>query len=74
MSKEDCMSAPQWRWSLIGLWIALACVTFAAIDSLAARSWLLLLVCGLVPPALLLWLWSEERPRPVTLQGRHTRR
>ena len=56
------MSAPQWRWSLIGLWIALTCVTFAVIDSMTARSWLLLLVFGTVPPAMLLWLWNEDRP------------
>ena len=56
------MSPPQWRWSLIGVWLALSCITFIAIDSLVARSWLLLLVFGVVPPAMLLWLWNEDRP------------
>jgi hypothetical protein len=56
------MSVPRWRWSLIGVWIALTCITFIAIGSTAARSWLLLLVFGAIPPAMLLWLWNEERP------------
>ena len=60
--KEDSMSGPRWRWSLIGVWIALACITFIAIGSMAARSWLLLLVFGAIPPAMLLWLWNEDRP------------
>ena len=60
--KEDSMSAPRWRWSLIGVWIALTCITFIAIGSTAARSWLLLLVFGAIPPAMLLWLWNEDRP------------
>lgn len=56
------MSAPRWRWSLIGAWFALAFVTFIAIDSMTPRSWLLLLVFGVIPPAMLLWLWNEDRP------------
>jgi len=56
------MSAPRWRWSLIGVWLALTGMTFIAIDGMAARSWLLLLVFGVVPPAMLLWLWNEDRP------------
>ena len=60
--KEDSTSAQRWRWSLIGVWIALACITFIAIGSMAARSWLLLVVFGTIPPAMLLWLWNEDRP------------
>ena len=56
------MSAPRWRWSLIGVCIALACITFIAIDSTTARNWLLLLVFGTVPPAMVPWLWNEDRP------------
>ena len=60
--RRDSMSAPRWRWSLIGVWIALTCITFIAIGSMAARSWLLLVVFGTIPPAMLLWLWNEDRP------------
>ena len=56
------MSAPRWRWSLIGAWIALTSITFIATDSATARNWLLLLVFGTVPPAMLLWLWNDDRP------------
>ena len=62
VEEEDSMSAPRWRWSLIGVWFALTCMTFIALGSWAARSWLLLLVFGLLPPAMLLWLWNEDRP------------
>ena len=68
------MSAPQWRWSLIGVWFALTCMTFIAIDSMAARSWLLLLVFGFVPPAMLLWLWNEDRPLLVGSLHRRQKR
>jgi hypothetical protein len=56
------MSAPRWRWSLIGVWIALTCIIFIATGSMAARSWLLLVAFGTIPPAMLLWLWNEDRP------------
>jgi len=56
------MSATRWRWSLIGAWLALTCMAVIAINGIAPRSWLLLLVCGVVPPAMLLWLWNEDRP------------
>ena len=58
------MSAPRWRWSLIGVWLALTCITFIASDSLVVRNWLLLLVFGLIPPAMLRWVWNEDRPVP----------
>jgi hypothetical protein len=56
------MSALRGRWSLIAVWVAFTWITFIAIDSLAPRSWLLLLVVGAIPPAMLLWLWNEDRP------------
>lgn len=57
------MSAPQWRILVIAAWLTLVCITFVWIGSLAARSWLLLLVAGVIPPAMLLWLWNEDRPQ-----------
>ena len=59
------MSALQWRWSAIGAWFALSCLTFVVIDSFALRSWLLLLAFGSIPPMMLLWLWNDDRPRPI---------
>jgi hypothetical protein len=56
------MSAPQWRILVIVSWIALTCLTFISIGNLAARSWLLLFVSGVIPPAMLLWLWTEDAP------------
>lgn len=66
------MSAHQWRWSLILLWVVATALMFAAIGSVAARSWLLLLVTGLVPPAMLLWLWNEDQP--LLIGSLHRRR
>ena len=56
------MSAPQLRWSVIGVWLATCCIGFWAVDSMTARSWLLLIVSGIIPPLMLLWLWNEQRP------------
>ena len=56
------MSAPRWRWSLIGIWMALACLAFLVFGSVTPRSGWLLLVFGIVPPLMLLWLWNEDRP------------
>ena len=69
------MSPPHWRVLVIGTWVALACLTFIWIGSLAARSWSILLVSGIVPPAMLLWLWNEDRPQLLgTLTERGPRR
>ena len=59
------MSAPRWRYSLIGLWVVLSCFAFVWIGSVAVRSWLLLLVGGVIPPAMLLWLWNEDGPQLI---------
>ena len=65
------MSASHWRWSLIGVWLALTSITFIAFDGIAIRSWLLLLVFGFIPPMMLLWAWNEDRPLPIgSLRGR----
>jgi hypothetical protein len=48
---------------VIAVWIALACITFISFGSLAERSWLLLIIVGTIPPAMLLWLWNEDRPQ-----------
>ena len=65
------MSAPQWRWSVISVWLVLTCLAFVAIDSMVLRSWLLLFVFGVIPPAMVLWLWNEDRPLMIgSLQRR----
>lgn len=59
------MSAPEWRGWLITGWLALTLLTFLVIDNGELRSWLLLLVFGFIPPAMLTWLWNEDRPLPM---------
>ena len=59
------MAASAWRRCLIGSWFALTCVTFVVIGNADMRSWLMLLVFGLIPPAMLVWFWNENRPLPV---------
>ena len=68
------MSARQWRWSVIGVYLALTCITFIGIGSIAGRSWLLLLLFAFVPPAMLLWLWNEDRPLPIGSLSRRQNR
>jgi hypothetical protein len=72
-SMEHSMSAPQWRWSLIGVWLVLTSIIFVAAGSVAGDRWLLLLVLGIVPPAMLLWLWNEDRPLPIGPLSRRQR-
>lgn len=67
------MSAPQWRWSLIGVWLVSTCIIFAAGGRMAADHWLLLLVFGIVPPAMLLWLWNDDRPLLIGTLSRRQR-
>jgi hypothetical protein len=59
------MSAARWRAVLIAIWMTLACAAFVSIGSVAARSWLLLLVSGVIPPAMLVWLWNEDQPQLI---------
>ena len=68
------MSTPRWRWFLIGIWFAVTCASFIAIDNVATRSWLLLMVFAFVPPTMLLWLWSEDRPLLIGSLGRRQTR
>ena len=60
------MSGSQWRRLLMSGWVTLVCVVFVAIDNREVRSWLLLAIFGLIPPGMLVWLWNEDRPLPLT--------
>src|SRR5687768_16092796 len=68
--KEDAVSAPRWPWPLIGIWVALAFVSFFVVEMTTMRSWPLLLVAVTIPPAMLLWLWNEERRLRLALVRR----
>ena len=66
------MSAPRWRWSLIGLWLVLTCVAFIGMDTLTARAWAVLFLFCVIPPLMLVWLWNEDRPLLLgSLHRRH---
>lgn len=68
------MSTPRLRWLLISVWIALTCSTFVWIGSLTPRSWLLLVVSGAIPAAMVLWLWNEDQPQLLGTLRSDTRR
>jgi hypothetical protein len=53
------------RWLLCALWTSLALLGFLAADSWAMRSWLALAVVGLVPPVVLLRLWTDGPPPTI---------
>jgi hypothetical protein len=73
-AKEFFMSAPRWRLLAIATWVVLTCITSVWVGSAAPRIWLLLLVFGAVPPAMLLWLWNDDRPQVLgTLRERARR-
>lgn len=68
------MSVPRWRLLLIGIWVALACIAFVRIGGVAGSSWLLPLVAGVIPPAMLLWQWNEDGPQLIGTLGTGPRR
>jgi hypothetical protein len=55
------MSVQRWRWSVIGIWVTLACIALFT-TGITARTMSVFLAGGIVPPAMLLWLWNEDRP------------
>lgn len=61
-SARNLTTTSRWRWFAIGLWITVAVMAFMMIGSTANRSWLLLILIGVIPPAMLLWLWNEDGP------------
>lgn len=68
------MSAPRWRIFVIVTWVALTCITFVWVGDVAPHNWLLLVVSGAIPPAMLLWLWNDDRPQLLgTLRERGSR-
>lgn len=66
------MSAPRWRRSVIGIWIALAGIGLLLIG-VTARNVSLFLAAGVVPPVMLLWLWKTE-DRPLVLGSLSSRK
>jgi hypothetical protein len=55
------MSAQRWRRWVIVTWAVLACIGLFVMG-LTPRTVSFFVVCGVVPPAMLLWLWNEDRP------------
>jgi len=57
------MSLARWHWLLVGVWFAVTSLAFVAVESPIARSWLLLIVFGVVPAAAWLWLFTDHQPQ-----------
>jgi len=57
--------SPPIRWSLCALWAALSLLVFMALDGSSLRSWIALIVTGMVPPAVFIGLWSEGPPPTI---------
>jgi len=51
--------ASRTRWLISLCWIAVALVTFFAVDASSLRSWLYLTTVALVPPIVLFGLWHD---------------
>lgn len=50
------------RWSLCGLWLSIALLTFLFLDPSSARSWLTLAAVSVIPPVILLRVWNDRPP------------
>jgi hypothetical protein len=55
------MSAPRWRRSVIGIWVALAGIALFVMG-MSVRNVSVFFAAGVVPPVMLLWLWNEDQP------------
>jgi hypothetical protein len=64
------MSAPRWRLSLIAVWLIVALVAFVMLGSISLRGISLLVVLGLIPPVMLVWLWNDDGPMMIGPAGR----
>lgn len=52
-------------WRISAVWIALMLLTFMAIDPWSVRNWVLVTTMAVVPPLVLLKLWSDGPPQTV---------
>lgn len=59
------MSSHSIRCSITASWFALALLTFLAAGDSSGRSWVLLAMAGIVPPAVMLALWKDEPPPTI---------
>jgi hypothetical protein len=55
------------RWSVCGAWVSLVLLTFMFVDVSSPRSWLYLAMSIVIPPVLLLRLWSDG-PAPTVAE------
>ena len=54
------MASRRPRWEISLCWIAVALLTFLAVDASSFRNWLYLMTVALVPPIVLLGLWHNN--------------
>ncbi|MBI3047523.1 MAG: hypothetical protein HYY76_04360 [Acidobacteria bacterium] len=58
-------------WWISAVWGSLTLLTFLALDASSLRSWVLATTIGIVPPVVLLRLWSSGPP-PTVAEVLHT--
>ena len=54
------MTSRRTRWLISICWIAVAVLTFFAVDASSFRGWLYLTTVALVPPIVLIGLWHDN--------------
>jgi hypothetical protein len=59
------MTSRRTRWLISICWIAVAVLTFFAVDASSFRSWLYLTTVALVPPIVLIGLWHDNPGRTI---------
>jgi hypothetical protein len=57
--------APRTRWLISFCWIAVAIITFVAVDAPSFRSWLYLMTVALVPPVVMYGLLHENQTQTI---------
>jgi len=57
--------APRTLWLISLCWIAVAVLTFFAVDASSFRSWLYVTTVALVPPIVLFGFWHDDLAQTV---------
>jgi hypothetical protein len=57
-------------WWISAVWVSLTLLVALAAEGSSVRSWMLVMVVGVIPPAVLLRLWSDG-PSPTIAEVLH---
>ena len=60
------MASRRTRWLISICWIAVALLTFIAVDAASFRDWLYVMTVALIPPIVLRGMWHDSPGQTIT--------